>query len=418
MKISLRDIEKSFAIFSLILLTDALSFRSFFVASEGAKHVVSSSTPFDAFVALAQYFVFSISSILLLVSWKRGLRALLRNIFVFAFAVLILASKYWSDFPEITQRSALLFFLTTIFGLYLAARYSLKEQLKLIAISLGIIAVTSFLCGIAFPGAAIEQSSFRQGSWRGLFFHKNNLGLYMFLVATSLVLIAPKAHKHYRFLVSIVAGISFGLVILTNSKTALVIFLILMLLIPLCQALRWNTSRMIPCLLTLSLVIGSLSTWFVENIETFLGGLGKDLTFSGRTEIWAAMLESISQRPWFGYGYQAFWVIDSSKCLGECHYIRAAIHFDATSGHNGFMDLTANLGLVGLTFFLLSLLIAYQRSIAWIRSTSTAEDFWPLLLLTSIIIFTQSESAVLDSRSFLWAIYAATAFSLYRIKPM
>ena len=106
--------------------------------------------------------------------------------------------------------------------------------------------------------------------------------------------------------------------------------------------------------------------------------------------------------------------MDGLKCLGECSYVRSAIHFNATSAHNGYLDLTVGLGYVGLSLFVMSLLIVYKQSIVWVRITSTPEGFWPLLFITSVALFTQTESALINNRSFLWAIYVATALSLRR----
>ena len=415
MKITIRSIEKGFAIFTLILLTDAMSFRSLFVASEGSTGAGSTVSPFDSFVAVSQYLIFIITVFLLVISWKSVIRVTLSNIFVPIFALIVLCSTGWSDFPEITQRSSLIFFATTIFGVYLAARYSIKEQLNLVAISLGIVAVISLFLCLAFPGSAIENSSLRQGTWRGPFYNKNNLGLFMYIGAITLLLTSLN-HKKYYLIPWFFCGLSFALIVLANAKTSLIIFFILIMLIPLCHALRWSKGLAIPFFISTAIIFGSVIIWFIDSSGEILIGLGKDPSLSGRTYIWQAVLDSIFDRPWLGYGYEAFWVADGPKCLGECSYVRSAVHFDETSAHNGYLDLTASLGFVGLAIFLLSLLVAYRQSVAWVRRTSTSEGFWPLLFLTSAVLFTQSESALINSRSFLWALYAATALSLGRVQ--
>ncbi len=420
---SFRSIEVAFTVFSLILLTDAWSFRSLFVASEGSS-ISDFSSPLDPFIAKIQYIVFSFAFFMIIVSWKNAFRALLGNIFIVLFPLFVIASTYWSDFPEITQRSSTLFGLTSLFGLYLSSRYTLKGQMQLIAYSLGITAILSLLLCLLLPGLAIENSSFRSGSWRGIFYHKNNLGLYMFLSAISLLIAlnSLKYEMHVKFrriCIFIVFSISFILLVFSESKTSLLIFLILFLLVPLCSVLRWNDSYMIPFLIIVFIIIGSVAAWFIGNIEIVLVGLGKDITLSGRTDIWGAVLNSIKERLWLGYGYKAFWVADSrNRCLGECLYVRNAIHFDATSAHNGFLDLGAALGIIGTSIFLTGLLISYIRSFNWIRQTKSIDAVWPFLFLTSIVIFTQSESALFDERSFVWAIYVSTTLSLGHSRSM
>ena len=413
MKITVRDIEKGFVIFTLILLTDALSFRSLYVLSEGSIDDGSTISPFDSYVAVAQYIIFAVTISLLIVCWKRVIRVALNNIFVPAFVCFVLISTHWSDFPEVTQRSSLIFFSTTLFGIYLATRFSLEEQLRLVAVSLGVLTVISLVLCLTLPGSAIESSSLRQGSWRGPFYNKNNLGLFMYVGATALLLTSLIRQK-YCLISWILCGLAFSLIVLANAKTSLVIFLILMTLIPFCYALRWSAVRLIPFFIVAVVGLGSLVTWFVSDSEFILSALGKDSSLSGRTDIWNAVFTSILERPWFGYGYEAFWVADGLKCLGECSYVRSAIHFNATSAHNGYLDLTVGLGYIGLSLFMMSLLIVYKQSIVWVRITSTPEGFWPLLFITSVVLFTQTESALINNRSFLWAIYVATALSLRR----
>ena len=41
--------------------------------------------------------------------------------------------------------------------------------------------------------------------------------------------------------------------------------------------------------------------------DVVFGLLGKDATLTGRTQIWAAIMRQIDQRPWLGYGYAAIW---------------------------------------------------------------------------------------------------------------
>ena len=90
---------------------------------------------------------------------------------------------------------------------------------------------------------------------------------------------------------------------------------------------------LVPALLALVIVmkihrLGALPAWLVvtfASLGAVLVGLalqanwstvsdfvlqatGKDLTLTGRTELWAAAMALIGERPVFGVGYQAFWV--------------------------------------------------------------------------------------------------------------
>uniref|UniRef100_A0ACD5GNQ9 O-antigen ligase family protein n=1 Tax=Desertifilum tharense IPPAS B-1220 TaxID=1781255 RepID=A0ACD5GNQ9_9CYAN len=112
-------------------------------------------------------------------------------------------------------------------------------------------------------------------------------------------------------------------------------------------------------------------TWLVENWEGFLFGLGKEPTLSGRTYLWEASIEKIRQRPWLGYGYQAFWQVS-----GGAEYVWTAVRYQPAHSHNGFINLTLDLGLLGSFFFAMSLVTIYIRGVSWLRVTQSSAALW------------------------------------------
>jgi exopolysaccharide production protein ExoQ len=405
-RLTWRDLEKAFAVFALMLLTDGLALRSVFVSSEGTQNVNSSVGALDSFIAWSQYGILATTLFFLITGWRRTVQVTVRNPFLLLFGIYSALSVYWSDFPAITTRSGLLFVSTTLFGTYLAHRYTIREQMKLVAIAMGLLGLMSLILAVVMPSAAIEQNSFRAGSWRGVFYHKNNLGLFMYLGAITAILSAFDSDStRSRRLAWVGLAITFGLIVLSSSKTSLLIILILITLVPFARSFRWQATQLIPLLTVSILIVGTVAIGLVENYEPLLLGFGKDPTLSGRTDIWVTVWRSAMERPWFGYGYDAFWVEDGGKCLGECSYIRAAIHFEASSAHNGYIDLVASLGLVGTVLFGLGLLLAYSRAIRTILITQNSSGLWPFLFLVSLVLFTQSESALFAARSLMWALH-------------
>ena len=72
---------------------------------------------------------------------------------------------------------------------------------------------------------------------------------------------------------------------------------------------------------------------------------GKDLTFSGRTNIWYVLKLHISQHPLLGTGYGAYWIgpVPSSPSYEMVRWL----WFYPTEGHNGYLDVINDLGYVG-----------------------------------------------------------------------
>lgn len=79
--------------------------------------------------------------------------------------------------------------------------------------------------------------------------------------------------------------------------------------------------------------------------------LGKDMryvsgaTFTGRTYIWDSVIASISQFPFFGYGYQQYVAVDVQQFYGQGSY---------DSAHNLWLQIAFRSGLAGLAGFSLS----------------------------------------------------------------
>jgi O-antigen ligase len=78
-------------------------------------------------------------------------------------------------------------------------------------------------------------------------------------------------------------------------------------------------------------------------------------TASGRTELWERVWPDVNKRLWLGYGFGAFW---SPRTVSM-----EAKEWAATSAHNGYLDMVAELGLVGLAAILI--LVAVSSRNAW-----------------------------------------------------
>jgi O-antigen ligase len=146
----------------------------------------------------------------------------------------------------------------------------------------------------------------------------------------------------------------------------------------------------------------------VTNWEPFLYSIGKDPTLSGRTDIWGAVIDKIWERPWLGYGYNAFW---ENGGVGQ-KAVFNVLFLTITQAHNGYLNLGAELGLLGLLFFVLSLLTAYIRAINWARLGRTSEEVWPIIYISFLILYNQSESTNIDVHSIFWILYVTISLSM------
>jgi exopolysaccharide production protein ExoQ len=186
-----------------------------------------------------------------------------------------------------------------------------------------------------------------------------------------------------------------------------VILLCFVALLPLYRGLRGRASVVLPALIFGVVVAGTVGLWLAANLDLVLNVLGKDATLTGRTDLWAAVLQQIERYPVLGHGYSAFWLGWS----GPSAAVLTAVQWEVPHAHNGFLDLLLDLGGVGLLLFAAGFGVAAVRSVATLRATRTAEGIWPLAFLTFMLFYNLTESAILQQNSVFWVLFVATVVS-------
>jgi exopolysaccharide production protein ExoQ len=135
-------------------------------------------------------------------------------------------------------------------------------------------------------------------------------------------------------------------------------------------------------------VLGALLVIFLN--ETFnlgqvvVSALGRDMTFTGRTEIWKAVLAEGSD-PLFGTGCDSFWLGDRSERLSAKYY------FHLNEAHNGYLEVYLNTGLIGLTLLLGTMANAFNRICDRLKQGSKFASFrFAFLIATAIYGMTEA----------------------------
>jgi O-antigen ligase len=162
-------------------------------------------------------------------------------------------------------------------------------------------------------------------------------------------------------------------------------------------------------------MLGSvLAVLILNNVETIIvQGLGKDMAFNGRQEIWDLAIERGLERPWLGYGYFGFWGSDAGYYIvlntwGSLQAHDSSFRFNS---HNGFIDLFLQLGWVGLSMFIVGYLTLFIRVAIQFYSTGSLESFWMLLTILPELLFNLSDSTSILSSHALWILYVSIGFS-------
>jgi exopolysaccharide production protein ExoQ len=346
---------------------------------------------------------------------KKIVGTAIREKLLWVFIAFVLVSSFWSALPATTIRSSILLVQITLFGVYLATRYSLKEQLQLLAWTFGIGALLSIVVTLVLPSYGVmgmgstlnAQAIAHAGAWRGIYVHKNILGRIMALGALVFLIFATSSYRQ-RWVGWAGFGLSVSLIVLSTSKTALVVLLAIIALIPLYRALRWNYTIALPFFITVILLSSSASVLLVENAESIASTLGRDLTFTGRTHLWAAIIHKIQESPWLGYGYDVFW---RAGWDGDAADVWSMVRHQAPHAHNGFLELALDTGLLGISVFVLCFLKACLQAIKYVRITNSSEGLFPIAFLTLLIMVNLTETTLLRIPVF-WVIYVTVTLSM------
>jgi exopolysaccharide production protein ExoQ len=355
--------------------------------------------------------VFLITLLILAYDW-RSVRVLLSATWPMLLPVLLAAcSVLWSVDPDSSQYRVLALTGTTAFGIFLAVRFSLEEQLSLLALVLGIVACGSAVVALLLPGYGVMTGPDYGGAWSGVFHHKNTFGRMMAL-ATLVFSLLVLGSRELRAIALLGMALCIALVLASLSQASLIVAIACLAAVGALSAMQRLPRAKWPVVLLIgTMVVAWTGVWAMQHRESILTFLGRDLTFTGRTELWVVLLEKARIRPWLGYGYGAFWH-GAAGVSGEVQ--RVFYGWYPIHAHNGFLDLVLELGIVGLLIFLVPLGIYGYRTYAWGVVQRSPVCLWPVTYLLFFVLSNLAESALVRQNNIYWALYVAVILTVQR----
>lgn len=365
--------------------------------------------PMGAINFLLRYVVLICCLAFLALRWRATLYTIHKSFWIWALLGLMFGSLFWSFNPNetLTQLRADLFPMT-IFSLYLASRFSLDEQLEIIS-----IALTTGLClsvffsltmpriGISPPGAP------HPGTWRGIYLEKNAFGATSVLAANTLFLRALFVKGGF-FRRWGLFGVAFAAILLSTSKTALVLSLITLLMIFFIHRFHWQGKKTVLLLDIFILGIGIIFAFLINDFESVIDSLNKGTTLSGRTYIWSYVLERLNpDHFWLGFGKGAFFNTPSNMSLFEAQY-----GFMINHAHNGYLELLLDVGFMGLVLFIICFSLLYIKSFQIAYKNQQASDLFPIALLNFLVLQNITESYLTYRTNIVWLLFVTLYLSV------
>jgi exopolysaccharide production protein ExoQ len=245
--------------------------------------------------------------------------------------------------------------------------------------------------------------------YQGYFVGKNYLGECA-AVAFLLSFHEMRYRGWRRALGMIVVAVSFLLVYLSDSKTALGLALICPLLAGLTFIVR-KITRISPAIILLSIpvcyaLLSSVSNFNFERISYMLYG---DSSLTGRTIIWDFAQYEIARSPLLGWGYQSFWLVPDSPAVVEAPgWVKMM-----PNAHNGYYDTMLEMGYAGLAF-LVVFILATLHAIGRVADRDPARAQLVLSLALFIILYNFFESLWMRGFEFLWVVFVIVAAEIGR----
>jgi len=317
-------------------------------------------------------------------------------------ALLAVASCVWSIDPLLTLRRSLPFALAGLFGLYFAARFSPARQLAILRCAMLALAVGTIAVSLCVPAIGLDHTPGHAADWQGVFTQKNACGRIMVLASAAVLFGAPRNLMRLRHLAML--ALFLFVLVMSGSRGAWIIEAALLLLWLVVGVARHTGPRLRTVLAVAApCVIASGAACATPGFAQLATFLGRDATLTGRTAIWAQVALFISQRPFLGYGYDAFW----RGMAGPSFQVAASVHFIVAHAHNGFLEIALELGAAGLVLFVLSWLHAWRRLWPLWRRGSIDILAWPIAVLVLVALYDLDENTLLIYNGLFWVLYVA-----------
>jgi O-antigen ligase len=303
----------------------------------------------------------------------------------------------WALAPDIAFRRWALAVVVIFLAVSLCALINDTRRIHYIAlIATGLVMTANYIVIFALPEIGLE-SEVRGTYWTGIQPHKNGAGLVS-AIATMVWVFAWRRFSPSWFMLG-GAGVWLIFLSQTGSRTSQFAFLVaIMCTVLLSFNNRYMRRGAIFMVLSIVLVGVLMLLTGVLPMESVLATMFGETTFTGRTVLWSFLMSQIHARPIQGVGFGSFWGVSAAgpANVSENDWFAATVQ-----GHNGYLDITVTVGIVGLVLCLLFLLSPFRTIIGANSRVSTRNQVFCAIWIFTLI-HNVAESTILRGDSILW----------------
>jgi exopolysaccharide production protein ExoQ len=383
----------------LLLLYFALDGVSPFVNEPTATRAVATSSAGGVLTdRLGKLLMFAACMLFAMQRHQSVRRLSMQMKLVTSFPILALLLSPLSQLPTRTISSGALLLGSILLLYYVMSRYEFDQVLELLLV-LGTATIgASIVFAVALPQYGLDQMGGHSSAWKGIFSAKNYLGNLALFFLTATVSYRPRTPflrgARVSQIIFCLTAIAFSRAATAYMLTA--VYIGYFVVVKSLHSFRKKDYFVVSFLLLVSFV--SVTVVIVVWPDFLFTLLGKDVTLTGRTEIWSAVLDSILKRPFLGYGYQAFWL----GLQGESYRVILAVSWVLAQAQNGFLDVTLEMGAAGLTIVLLVFGFAFRDGVVCLFQSRNQSQLraveWYLAIVVLTLFYNLDESFLFDPK--------------------
>ena len=307
--------------------------------------------------------------------------------------IMLVASVWWSHDPFVAnlwlRTSGVVMLGAVALGLVLPNR----DVVAAFKLFVGLVLSVTVVAVAIDPLARIHIDPLGEApdlaGWHGWFIHKNTM-------AGFLVVALPTAMAFYRHRTTrCLAYLAITVLIVgsdsTTGRSALAMQVAVRIWFAVNRRLTSRGSATFAVSTTALVLVAGAAV--VSSLAAIADAAGKDLTFTGRTQIWAAVIDKIGDAPLLGHGVKGIFGVPNTV---ETALVIRQIGFPAGHAHNGLLDVALQLGLVGVVIALAQVVRLIRSSLGEMRRSLSVPMFG-LTLIAGICVMSVGESSLLDA---------------------
>jgi O-antigen ligase len=282
-----------------------------------------------------------------------------RNWPIFLFYAYLLVSVLWAESSSVSFKRWFKEFGNIPVALVILTEVNPREAFRAVFVRCAYLLIPLSVIFIRYFPDLGRRYSMHSGQMEatGVTFQKNSLGAM--ILVTGLILIwdwlersRPEAGRQKRldrWLPPALLATGIYLLLLCDSKTSMACLVVGAIIIGAARLplFRRRVGALGIYVLAAVMVFFLLDSMFGISASV-LSFMGRDATFTGRTDVWRVLLD-LKTDPLFGTGFCSFW--------SDAHYQSQLPDWVAFSAHNGYLETYIDGGWLGI-FFLAVMLLA------------------------------------------------------------